>query len=333
MGYLPMAPIGLGLIGLGRHGQRYARHLLEGIPNCQFVAVCRRDASQGHLFAKQHDLRFYHDHHELVADSRVEAVLLVIPPDDAVPVALDIIRHNKPLLIEKPLGCTSEEALQVHQASTTVHTPIMVAHTLRYEEAIIQLKAHGSAVGPWQYLVLTNRLELVFETESGHHPSREQGALLEIGIHQLDVIRFLTDQDVSHVYCEMERRTSQGPDIRAWAHVQTESGLPCLLDNSRMSQARVTRAEIIGQTGQLIADWTAQSLSLHTEGGTSTSIPFTPQPTIPRVISDFVHAIQTGTSVPITSLDGLRAVEVADACYESANTRNTVYIERKGHFQ
>ncbi len=322
-----MTSLGLGLIGLGRHGQRYARHLLESIPHCKLVAVCRRDASKGQAFAMQHGLRFYRDYQDLLADPHVQAVLIVTPPTEAIPIALEAIRHNKALLIEKPLGCTGQDAQRVVKAATQAKTPLMVAHTLRYDEAIIRLKHHGATkIGKWQYLVLTNRLESPSDHDSTRS-SPHQGALLEIGIHQLDMVRFLTEQDVSQVYCEMERRPPQGPDVRAWVSLKTEAGLACLLDVSRMSHTRVTRAEIIGETGQLIADWTANTLLLLEKNGTSTAIPLTPEPTLPRVISDFVQAIQAGTPLPITGLDGLRAVEMADACYESAKTRKTVVLQ------
>lgn len=323
-----MKSLGLGLIGLGRHGQRYARHLLEGIPHCQLMAICRRDSAKGQVFATEHGLQFYQDHHDLIADPHIQAILLVTPPAEAIPIALEVIRQNKPLLIEKPLGCTSLDAQQVVKEAARIKTPLMVAHTLRYEDTIIQLKNHGAEIGNWQYLVLTNRLEAPSDHNSQHSPHR-QGALLEIGIHQLDMVRFLTGQEVRQVDCEMERHHPEGPDVRAWVSLKTESGLPCLLDISRLSKSRVTRAEIIGETGQLIADWTSRSLIHVKEDGASISLPITStKPTIPKVISDFVHAIQTGTPMPITGLDGLRAVEMADACYESAKTQSIVALKK-----
>jgi predicted dehydrogenase len=43
-----------------------------------------------------------------------------------------------------------------------------------------------------------------------------------------------------------------------------------------------------------------------------------PQQTILATLRAFVHAIETNTPPPITGRDGCRAVEVADACYRSA---------------
>ena len=320
-----MKSLGLGLIGLGRHGQRYAQHLLEGIPNCHLVAVCRQEATKGQIFAKKHGLQFYQDYRNLLTHPEVQAIVVVTPPNEAISIALEAIRHLKPVLIEKPMGSSAKEAQQLLAQSTQEHVPVMVAQTTRYEAAITQMKSSGNHIGTWRYLVLTNRLPPP-QSPSLKSPGPSLGALLEIGIHQLDLVRFLTGQEVSQVYCEMERSHPESPETRAWASLRTNSGMPCLLDISRVSQARFTRTEIIGETGQLIADMTTPSLTLLRDDDPPTAIPLTSQPTIPQVLSDFAHAIQSGTPMPITGFDGLRAVQIADACYESAKTQRIITL-------
>src|SRR5205807_7051664 len=75
-----VGPIGIGLIGLGRHGMRYAQHLQEFAPDATLVAVSRRDAIQGADFAAERGVRFHHDYHALVADPAVDAIIVVTPP-------------------------------------------------------------------------------------------------------------------------------------------------------------------------------------------------------------------------------------------------------------
>jgi len=44
--------IGLGLIGLGKHGSRYARHIAEDPTDASLVAVCRRNRVEGEHIAR-----------------------------------------------------------------------------------------------------------------------------------------------------------------------------------------------------------------------------------------------------------------------------------------
>ena len=154
-----MNTIGIGLIGLGRHGMRYAQHVLTQLPQARLVAVCRRDVGQGLTFAQQHNLRFYADYRELIADSQVEAVLVVTSPSLTLPIALEAIRKGKPLLIEKPLAVTAAEATQIVESATKANVLLMTAHTLRYDGTISKLKEITGEIGAWKYMVLTARME------------------------------------------------------------------------------------------------------------------------------------------------------------------------------
>ena len=76
--------------------------------------------------------------------------------------------------------------------------------------------------------------------------------------------------------------------------------------------------EWVGTQGQIAADWCAHRVT----GVIGDTAPLEwiiqPQQTILAILRAFVHAIETNTPPPITGRDGCRAVEVADACYRSA---------------
>lgn len=323
-----MNTIGIGLIGLGRHGMRYAQHLLTQLPQARLVAVCRRDVGQGLTFAQQHNLRFYADYRELIADSQVEAVLVVTSPSLTLPIALEAIRKGKPLLIEKPLAVTAAEASQIVQSATKANVPLMTAHTLRYDGTISKLKDIAFEIGAWKYMVLTARMEQRAHSAEEIRGWKGQGALLEIGIHLLDLVRFLTGDEVEEVHCELGHPSPDEPEERAWGRLLTQSGLPCLLDVSRVSESRITRAEIIGENGQIMADWTTSTVELVTQKIHREKHVIPPTPTVLRVLQEFVDALQTGRKLAITGLDGLRAVEIAEACYESANIGKAIQLNR-----
>jgi predicted dehydrogenase len=74
----------------------------------------------------------------------------------------------------------------------------------------------------------------------------------------------------------------------------------------------------VGTQGQIAADWCHQRVT----GVIGDRVPLEwavyPQQTILATLRAFVHAIETNTPPSITGRDGCRAVEVADACYRSA---------------
>ncbi len=153
-----------------------------------------------------------------------------------------------------------------------------------------------------------------------------RGALLEIGIHLLDLARFLTGEEIDGVHCERPHMDTAGPEDQVWGRLTTQSGIPCLLDISRVSHSRMTKVELIGETGQLSANYSTSTLSLQREKHPPEEQTLLPTPTIHSVLKGFVHSLKTGNPMPITGEDGLRAVEIAEACYESLATQHPVRL-------
>ena len=71
--------IGVGIIGGGKHGERYLRHVSD-VPGLRLAALCRRDRVRGEAQARARGCRFYDRADALIADPDVGAVVLVVPP-------------------------------------------------------------------------------------------------------------------------------------------------------------------------------------------------------------------------------------------------------------
>jgi len=323
-----MTPLGIGLIGLGRHGMRYVRHLGEPSLGARLVAVCRRDAAQGRAVSTQHGARFFQEYEELIADPRVDAVVVVTPPSLCLPICLAAVRAKKPLLIEKPLACTAADARAMVEAAGQGGVPLMTAHTLRFDRAVLALKSQLASAGPRRYLALTNRVEPRPDVLRDPKDYGGRGALLEIGIHQLDLIRFLTGEEVAEVRCEVDRPAPGAAELRALVSARTDGGLPCIVDVSRVAGGRVGRAEWIGAEEQLSADWYQHRVRRVSAGNVVTEQAVEDVPTVEAALRAFCEALARAVPMPVTGVDGLRAVEIAEACYESAESGRVVRLVR-----
>jgi predicted dehydrogenase len=254
----------------------------------------------------------------LIADPMVEAVVVVTPPSLSPEICFEAVKARKPILIEKPLAPTGREARAMVMAAEEAGLLLMTAQTMRFDSTILLLKDHLPEIGRLRYATFTSRIETKAGTQVQSPKSGQRGALLEFGVHLLDLVPFLTGEEVVAVRCELDQLPSVAPDTMAIVQAQTVSGMRCVLDIARVVAGRVARTEWVGIQGQIAADWFHQRLSGVIGDTAPLEWAVQPQQTILVTLRAFVHAIETNTPPPITGRDGCRAVEVADACYRSA---------------
>jgi predicted dehydrogenase len=319
--------LGIGLIGLGRHGMRYAQHLREFEAEATLAAVCRRDAVRGAAFAAEHGVHFYQDYRQLIASADVGAVIVVTPPVLTSSICMAAIHARKPVLIEKPLACTGAVAKAMAQAAEVAGVPLMTAQTLRFDSTIQALKMEVSKAGPAHYVDMTYRLERNTAAEKDPTGYEQRGILLEIGTHLFDLIRYLTGDEVVEVRCRLDRLTLDTTESRAVVSLRTRGNLVCNLDVSRLSMGRVSQVEWRGEQVQLYADWIQHRIRRAGSQPLADEWSVPPCHTVAETIRAFLTALKQGEPMPITGWDGYKAVAIADACYESAATSRLVRLE------
>ncbi len=309
-------PLGIGLIGLGRHGSRYAKHLLHDLPEARLVAVARRRAEGGTGLPDAPGIPCYGDYRALIADPKVEAVVVVTPPTLNRDICTSVAQARKALLVEKPLATTAEDARAIMQAAEGSRQVMMTAHTLRFDAAVAALRERQAQAGALQYLSLASRMEP--GGMSGESGFGGRGCVLEIGIHLLDLARLLSEDEIHTVACEMDSVPPAGAEQRMLGRLTTRRGLVCLLDVSRVTSGRIGRVELIGREGQLSADWCGQRVTQVSARHGAGEWPTVAEPTVLSTLRAFVRSVRDGLPPPISIEDGKRAVEIAEACYASA---------------
>ena len=311
-------PLRIGLIGAGRHGSRYIRHLLHDLPDVSLAALCRKRIEEEVPSLSTTGIPVYGDYRDLIADPTVEAVVVVTPPNLCLEICLEAVKARKPVLIEKPLAPTGRDARAMVAAAEEAGILLMTAQTMRFESAILLLKDHLPEIGRFRYATFTSRIEMKPGARIRSTADGQRGALLEFGIHLLDVVAFLTGEEVVAVRCELDQIPAIAPESMAIVQARTTSGIRCVMDIARVVAGRVARTEWVGTQGQISADWFHHRVTRIMGETAPHEWVVPPQQTILATLRAFVHAIETNTPPPITGRDGCCAVEVADACYRSA---------------
>lgn len=323
-----MQKVRIGLIGAGKHGGRYAKHIVEDIPDAELVAVCRRDRQTGEQLASTYGCAYYSDYHTLLDTSGIDAVVVAVPPTlhgDIVAVAC---RNGKHFLIEKPLAVSVAEGQRIRESVAASGVRCMVAHTLRFNAVVQTLQASLPLIAPLHSIYLSQRFEpsalqwLDRKAESGG------GITLHTGVHSFDLLRFLSGSEVTEVWCQMSRVfTKETEDNFVMSCRFRDSSLHGMAAGSRSTHSRSGLIELSGAQGQLLGDHTHGFVSLMRGLERTPLLIEPPVPTVRETLQTFIVGLLQNTPFPISVDDGLRAVAIAEACYRSAESGRVVSVD------
>jgi predicted dehydrogenase len=127
----------LGILGCGAISQIAHFDAAKKARNIELTAICDLADDLRERMAALHQPRFaYRDFDEMLADARVEAVLIGVADQFHVPLALKAINAGKHVLIEKPLGVTIEECEELRRRVHESKLTFQIGNNRRFDPGI-----------------------------------------------------------------------------------------------------------------------------------------------------------------------------------------------------
>lgn len=324
-----MGRLGIGLIGVGRHGGRYAHHILRDFPALRLAGIWRRDPEAGRLQGEEWGCPVFADYRELLASREVHAVVVVVPPALHRAIVVEAALAGKPVLLEKPAAPNYEDGVAILAAVRRHALPVMVAQTLRFNGVVAAVAAARERIGRIHGVRLSQRFEPSRPGWIDDPAVAGGGVILHTGVHSFDLARHLTGMEVDTVHCETATvGTARTEDNFVASLRLSGEGALASVAGSRATASRTGPIELAGATGTIIADHVLNTAFL-VRGTTVDPLPVPdPVPTVRETLAAFARALKTGGPMPIPLEDGLAAIAVVAACYRSAAAAAPVAVPR-----
>ena len=323
-----MNSVRIGLIGLGIHGIRYARHLAAGeVKGARLEMVCRRDRTRGESEARELGVRFTADYRSILSSPDVDAVALVVPCHLHPSLVPETLEAGKPILVEKPLAPEAEAARPMVEAALRSSLPAMVAQTLRFNSLVRALRERAGELGTLRFLSFSQSFEpserpWLDETVGG-------GILRNTGVHSFDLLRHLSGREVEEVSCFSQRLVTRRTEDAFAAVLKLSDGILASVDNQRTTASRSGRIEWVAEGGHLVGDHVHHTLR-EIRGSSIRELELPPPlPTVRECLAAFVSAVRGEAPVPVPLEEGLRAIEIVDACRASAAEGTPRRVDRR----
>ena len=201
----------VGVLGAGPISQAAHFEACRKAENAELYAIC--DVAKDLLkrvTAIHEPEEAYGDYDAMLADPKVDAVIVAVADQFHVPMALEALEAGKHVLVEKPMGVTVEECEELREAAGASGLVVQVGTEKRFDEGISFARdfireemGEMLALKAWycdstRRYAMTDALQPVIEASgSARRPAGDPKAdlgryyVLGHGSHLLDTVRFL----------------------------------------------------------------------------------------------------------------------------------------------
>lgn len=316
-----------GILGCGDIVRKRVARAIQDQPDCELLAVCRRDAAKLHEFRRAFGVeRGYTHDADLLADPDIDAVYIATPVRLHLPQTLAAAAAGKHVLVEKPMARTTAECDRMIAACRERGVQLGVAYYRRFYPLVARLKellAAGEIGRPLSVSAITaTPLDMapggdgywrVLPEESGG------GALMDVGSHRLDLMLDLFG-DIQEVQAFCDTLTGPHPaEDCASLLFRFQNGMHGTLQCFFGTPANADDFTILGTQGRLSASPLNGSQLVVDLGKTQRSETLPPPTNLHApLIADFAAALREGRPPRVGGDAGRRANEVMERAYRAA---------------
>jgi predicted dehydrogenase len=243
-----MARLRMAVVGVGHLGKEHAR-ILAGLDEVELVGVADVNPAQAEAVAHRVGARPFTDYRPLL--DLVEAACVVVPTSEHFAVAAEFLRRRLPVLVEKPLAATLEEAEALVELSERHGAVLQVGHIERFNPAFEELLAR-----PLQPKYISCERLGPFTGRSA-----DIGAVLDLMIHDLDLLLALVRAPVRRVEAVGVSVFGRHEDV-ANARLHFANGCVATVTASRASPAPQRCMHVWAPEGYARADFARRHLTL-----------------------------------------------------------------------
>lgn len=320
----------VGVIGLGRMGQIYARHLAQSIAEARLVYVSDVLEDRARGLASELGVEAWStDYRDLLASPAVEAVFVTSPTSTHRQVVVAAAEAGKAVFCEKPIALTLEDTDQmlaaVDRAGVMFQVGFMRRYDAGYQAAKRQIEA-GTIGKPVTFKAVGR--DPFCPDLNYARPDVSGGLILDMAIHDFDLARWLMADEVKRVYAEggtlaFPQLNTVGDIDNAVINLLFEGGALGNVEVSRNAMYGYDiRTEILGTEGGLNIGYYQQTplLILTRHGICHDMVPYIIErfgAAYQAQAKDFVGRVMTDQPPAVTGADARAALVIGLAATRS----------------
>jgi predicted dehydrogenase len=292
--------INVAVIGVGSIGIHHSR-IFSDMENINLVGVVDVDMNRAQEVASKYNCKAFNNYMELI-DS-VDAVSIAVPTTLHFQTGMDFLKHNKSILLEKPVTTTIEEADRLIEEAEKRNLIFQVGHLERFNSGVSLI---STMVDKPQFIE-SQRLS----------PFLGRGidvdVTLDLMIHDIDIILSLVNSEISDIRATGAKVLTDNIDV-AHAWIEFENGCIAEAVTSRMANDKVRQLKVFQQNAYLSLDYQSQEITTFKKNNgkveKETEKPEEKEP-LKEQLHSFIDCITNSSQPLVSGFEGKEALKVA----------------------
>ncbi len=326
------------MAGLGTMGRNHLRNL-RGRAGIRVVGVADPSLpARAAALVDLPDAHAFEDPLALLADERLDAMIIAAPTRLHHELTVAALRDGVAVLLEKPLAATVAEGRDLVHVASSSGGFLQVGHIERFNPAVEALAAR------LRDGALT-RIHSVKTIREGPLPERirDVGVAIDLATHDVDLMCLMVGERPVRAYAEATRSVHTAHEDLLLGLFAFPGGALGQVDVDWLSPQKQRKMAVLGPEGLFQIDYLHQSLTFTswmsepspsfvggyapTFQGDRVALPVTKAEPLRRELDAFFGAVRAGHPSPVSALDGLWALVLAEALLESAAGGRAVAID------
>lgn len=342
---MPMNDLRIGVIGSGFMGRTNAETVSRYLKGAKLMAIA--GGSRAAQLAADYGVECAPSVEALLARTDIDAVFLSTPHSTHAELAAAAAASGKHVLVDKPMAASVEECTRIINAAKQAGVNLMVMFGQHFRK--VNIEAHrliqDGAIGRVQaiesYALNTGGLAALPAWQSR---PENLGTLFGHGVHNFDLVRWLTGDEISTVSARVQREAASGNEVSTMAVLGLRGGAMATVwvswsVPSPGISGTTFSARVVGEKGILDLDSYA-SLRLGRDGKWEMIVEQAPIDFLGKGMLDpvrlesytaqgteFLNSIRERRRPSVTGEDGRAAVAAALAAYRSSDERRTIVLD------
>lgn len=341
-----MHKIRLGVIGTSLAFERLHYPALQELNDkYEIAAICDRNPAKVEKWRQILNLDpgdAYTDFREMLKRADVDAFDIIVPIESNFTVTEAAAKTGKPIICEKPLAPTKEQAEAARNLPRKYKVPIMIAENYRYAEEtnLIRDLVRTNAVGDTYYFIYNRVIDFPQDmekdtfaaTEWRQHPEFPGGAIFDTGVHDMAAIRHIFGAVESVHAFGVPQQRDFAPYTVIQANLKFKNGVIgqfSFFTAGKEMQRPLIGLRIFGSNGMIYLEETScGTVNVAYNDGRSEQIPYRPNRGFYNELLNFYKAAVGEEPISVPPELEYGDADTIFAILESAKTGKVVEVDR-----